>query len=79
LIPVFIEELFRQRWLDFVGKINPPSSGQYKWILIATNYFTKWVEAIPIRKANDQVVMKFLEEKIFSRFGCLVKIITNNA
>ena len=49
------------------------------WIMIATNYFPKWVEEIPTKKVNDQVVMKFLEENIFSRFGCLVKIVTDNA
>jgi len=27
LIPVFIEEPFKKRGLDFVGEINPPSSG----------------------------------------------------
>eukprot|EP00253_Pinus_taeda_P016141 PITA_16141 len=79
LILVFIDEPFRQWGLDFVGEINPPSSGQHKWVLIATVYFTKWVEAIPTKRENDQVVMKFLEENILSRFGCPVKIITNNA
>lgn len=46
---------------------------------MATDYFTKWVEDIPTKRANDQVVMKFLEENIFSRFGCPVKIIIDNA
>ena len=79
LLLVLIEAPFRQWGLDFIGEINPSSSGQFKWILIAIDYFTKWVEAIPTRKANDLVVMKFLEENIFSRFGCPVKIVTDNA
>ena len=79
LLPVFVEEPFRQWGLDFIGEINPPSSGKFKWILTATDYFIKWVEAIPTRKANDLVVMKFLEENIFSRFGCPVNIVTYNA
>ena len=41
-------------------------------------YFTKWVEAIPTRKATDSVVIDFLEENIFSRFGCPRKIVTDN-
>eukprot|EP00253_Pinus_taeda_P029859 PITA_29859 len=57
LIPVFIKEPFRQWGFDFVREINPPSSGQHKWVLTATDYFTKWVEAIPTRKANDQNVI----------------------
>ena len=73
-----MEEPFRQWGLDFIGEIKPPSSGQFKWIMTATDYFTKWVEAIPTRKENDLVVMKFIEENIFRKFGCPVKIVTYN-
>lgn len=79
VILVFIKEPFRQWGLVIVGEINPPSSGQYKWILTITNYFTKWVEAIPTRKENEQLVMKFLEENIFSKFGCPNKILSDNS
>eukprot|EP00253_Pinus_taeda_P004647 PITA_04647 len=78
LFPVFIEEPFRKWGLDFVEEINSPSSGQHKLVLTATHYFTKWVEVIPTKRANDQIVMKFLEENIFSRFGFPIKIITDN-
>ena len=61
---------FQQWVLDFIGEINPFSSGQHKWILVATDYFTKWIEAIPMRNATHQVIMRFLYENIFSSFGC---------
>jgi len=64
--------------LDCIGEINPHSSGQHKWILVATDYFTKWIEAAPTRKADHNVVMKFLTENIFSRFGCPQKLVTDN-
>jgi len=51
---------FQQWGLDFIGEINPHSSGQHRWILVATDYFTKWIEAIPTRKADHHVVMRFL-------------------
>ena len=35
--------------LDLKGPINPPSN-DHLWILVATEYFTKWVEAIPLKK-----------------------------
>jgi len=79
LIPVFVEEPFRQWGFNFVGEMNPPSSRQHRWVLTTTDYFTKWVEAIPTKRENDQIVMKFLEENIFRRVGCPVKIITDNA
>ena len=46
--------------------------------MIATDYFTKWIEAIPLRQASDTVIIGFLEAKILSRFDCQTKIITKN-
>eukprot|EP00253_Pinus_taeda_P032149 PITA_32149 len=78
LKPISTEKPFQQWGLDFIGEIHPSTSGQHKWILTATDYFTKWIEAIPCRQANDSVIMQFLETNILSRFGCLEKIITDN-
>ena len=60
LIPVHVDEPFKQWGIDFIGEIHPPSSGQHEWILTATDYFTKWVEAIPTRNATDTVIIKFM-------------------
>ena len=70
---------FQQLGLDFIREINPSSSGQHKWILTTTYFFTKWVEAIPTRNATDKVIIDFIEENILSRFGCPWKILTDNA
>ena len=40
---------FRGWGIDMIGQINPPSSKGHKFILVATDYFTKWVEAVPYR------------------------------
>eukprot|EP00253_Pinus_taeda_P020351 PITA_20351 len=79
LVPIYVEAPFQQWGLDFIGEIHPPSSGQHRWILTATDYFTKWIEAIPTRQANDSMIISFLENNILSRFGCPMKIITENA
>jgi hypothetical protein len=79
LKPISVEAPFQQWGLDFIGEINPNSSGQHKWILTATDYFTKWIEAIPTRNATETVIMNFLEENILSRFGCPKRIVTDNA
>ena len=52
---------------------------QHKWILIAMDYFTKWVEAILTKNTMDSVVINFLEENILYRFGCPRKIVIDNA
>jgi transposase InsO family protein len=63
--------------LDLIGPINPPSGG-YIWILVATEYFSKWVEAIPLRKATGLAVANFIREHIITRFGIPHKIISDN-
>ena len=65
--------------MDFIGKFKDNSSNGYSWILRATDYFTKWVEAIPTKAATEKVVMDFLEDKIITRFGVPTKITTDNA
>jgi hypothetical protein len=64
--------------LDFIGEIHPPSSGQHRWILNATDYFTKWIEAAPTRSTSHKVIISFLED-IIARFGCPSRIVTDNA
>ena len=63
--------------LDLIGPINPPSGG-YIWILAATEYFTKWVKAIPLRKATGVAVANFIREHIITRFDIPHKIISDN-
>ena len=79
LHPITFEAPFQQWGLDFIGEIHPPSSTQHRWILTTTDYFTKWIEAIPSRQANDSVIIKFIETHILSIFGYPRKIITDNA
>jgi ribonuclease HI len=78
LKPVVVSGPFQQWGLDFIGEIHPPSSGQHRWILTATDFFTKWIEAIPTRSASHKVIIGFLEDLI-TRFGCPNKIVTDNA
>ena len=66
LKPVRIESPFQQWGLDFIGEIHPNSSGQHRWILTATDYFTKWVEAIPTKKIVMDNAQAFRSGKIFS-------------
>jgi len=79
LKPVDVSAPFQQWGLDFIGEIHPTSSAQHKWILTATDYFTKWIEAIPTRQETNMVIIQFLESNILSHFGCPIKIIIDNA
>lgn len=79
LQPISVTAPFQQWGLDFIGEIHPSSSAQHKWILTATDYFTKWIEAIPTRQDTYFVIIQFIESDTMSRFRCPQKIITDNA
>jgi hypothetical protein len=64
--------------LDLISPIGPASGGHI-WILMATEYFTKWVEAIPLRKATGAVVANFIQEHIITHFGIPYKLISDNS
>ena len=55
----------------------PPSCG-YLYILLAVDYVSKWVEAIPTRTNDYKVVSKILKEHIFSLFGMPSAIISDS-
>ena len=62
-----VVELFDVWGIDFMGPF-PPSFG-FQYILVAVDYVSKWVEAIPTRTNDADVVVKFFKDVIFSRFG----------
>ncbi len=74
-----IEQPFDQWGLDIIGEINPPSSKQHKYILTATDYFTKWVEAVPLKTANSEAIIEFIDQFIITRFGVPNALVFYNA
>ncbi|CAL1407787.1 unnamed protein product [Linum trigynum] len=47
--------------MDLIGMIYPPSSKKHVFIILATDYFTKWVEAKPLKVANQEEVISFIQ------------------
>ena len=78
LHPIQVDQPFAQWGLDFIGPINPPSSTGHKWILAATDYFTRWKETIALKDATEPSVIEFLDG-IVTKFGAPSTIISDNA
>ncbi|XP_024171496.1 uncharacterized protein LOC112177440 [Rosa chinensis] len=55
--------------LDLIGMIHPHSSLQHKFIIVATDFFTKWVEAKPLKETSGGTLRQFLFRNIICRFG----------
>ena len=60
-------EFFDVWGIDFIGLF--PSSYGNKYILLAVDYMSKWVEAILTITCDAKVVLGFIRSNIFSRFG----------
>ena len=54
-----------------------PSFFSNLYILLAVDYVSKWVEAIPTRTNDAKVVANFLHSHIFTRFGTPRALITD--
>jgi hypothetical protein len=79
LHPVTVSRPFEQWGLDIIGEITPSSSKLHKYILTATDYFTKWVEVVPLTHVNKKVVIQFIEQQLITRFGIPFVMVFENA
>nr|GEY16060.1 reverse transcriptase domain-containing protein [Tanacetum cinerariifolium] len=67
-------EIFDVWGIDFMGPF--PGSKGNKYILVAVDYLSKWVEAKALSTNDARVVVKFLKS-LFSRFGTPKAIISD--
>ncbi|GKB26621.1 reverse transcriptase domain-containing protein [Tanacetum coccineum] len=70
-----VSEIFDVWGIDFIGPF--PSSRGNKYILVAVDYLSKWVEAKALPTNDARVVCKFLKS-IFARFGSPRAIVSEN-
>ena len=64
--------------IDIIGKINPKASNGHEFILVAIDYFTKWVEAASYSTITATHVCKFIKNNLVCRYGVPNEIITDN-
>ncbi|GJV14507.1 reverse transcriptase domain-containing protein, partial [Tanacetum coccineum] len=67
-------EIFEVLGIDFMGPF--PSSRGNKYILVAVDYLSKWIEAKALPTNDARVVVKFLKS-LFARFGTPRAIISD--
>ncbi|KAK8921230.1 hypothetical protein KSP39_PZI020105 [Platanthera zijinensis] len=68
---------FEQWGIDLLGPLSLASS-QRKFIIMAIDYFTKWVEEEPLAKITEENAKQFIWKNIVCRFGIPIIIITDN-
>jgi hypothetical protein len=68
-------DLFDVWGIDFMGPFK--NSHGYEYILVMVDYVSKWVEAVPCRKASMEESITMIKNVIFPRFGTLGILISN--
>jgi transposase InsO family protein len=78
LVPLMALAPFEKWGIDFMGPIAPATRhGRKRYILVATDYATKWAEAMACKNNDAKTVIHFLYENIISRFGCPKELISD--
>jgi hypothetical protein len=67
-----------EKWgINYIGTIHLNSSRGMQYIIVVTEYLTKWVEVKVIKSINAKQIVIFFNENIISQFGCS-KILIND-
>ena len=77
LNPLFSPWPLAQQDLDIVDPFLK-AAGNKRYLLVGTNYFTKWVETEPLANIRDVDAKKFVWKNIVTQFGVPRTLISDN-
>ena len=64
--------------IDVIGAIHPPTSNGHRYILVAIDYFTKWVEVASYKTVTTVAIEKFIRNNIIARYRVPHALIFDN-
>ncbi|MCH81511.1 RNA-directed DNA polymerase (Reverse transcriptase) [Trifolium medium] len=66
------------KWgVDILGPFTT-AANQVKFLIVAINYFTKWIEAEPVATIGTEKVKNFYWKRIMCRYGIPKNIVSDN-
>ncbi|GKE66241.1 reverse transcriptase domain-containing protein [Tanacetum coccineum] len=77
LTPITSPRPFYKWGIDIAGPF-PEGPGKVKFLIVAIDYFTKWIEAKPVATITGNQVKKFVWDNIVCRFGLPGEIVSDN-
>jgi transposase InsO family protein len=67
-----------EKWgIDLMGPL-PMTRRGHRFIIVATDYLTKFAEVRALKSSVKQEVARFLYERVFTRFGAPLEIVSDN-
>ena len=76
LKPILCGEPWEILSLDITGP-HPVSKQGFMYILTMQDHFSKWAEAVPIRRHTAPIVARAVFEQVFMRFGAARRLLTD--
>ena len=70
-------EPFMKSGLDFIGPVKKTRHTACRYILVATNYATKWVKAKALRGNTARETANYLYEAMLTQFGCPLHLVSD--
>ena len=64
--------------IDMIGEIKPTASNGHRFILVAIDYFTEWVEVASFASVTKKIVARFIKHNLICHYGILERIIIDN-
>ena len=64
--------------MDIVGPLVTSGPAQLRFLLVLTDYFTKWIEAEAYHKITSDTVTNFIWKNVICRDGLPYEIVTDN-
>jgi len=77
MFPIITVGPFTKWGIDYTT-CNPPSARGHCYIIVAVDYFTKWVKDMPTFKYDDKIANLFLFNQIIARSVIPREIVTNH-
>ena len=75
LTSIHVGDPFEKLGIDIIGKL--PTSAGKQYIIVATDYFTRWVETRALSHKTASITARFLIENILCKHGCPKTILSD--
>lgn len=76
LQPIYPTGVFEKWGVDFVGPL-PVTAKRNEYLIVATDYLSKWAEAAPVKNCNQKTAADFIYNQVICRYGCPLEIVTD--
>ena len=65
--------------IDIIGEVRTKASNGHRYIIMAIDYFSKWVEAESFAMVGSKQMARFIEQNIICKYGLPHHVVIDNS